>query len=68
MSHVDFVLVDQIAVGLLVSEGDSKRFYGASSALEALEGAVFADIEEAQAIVSRRLARMHGETDGGDAS
>ncbi|PWB79704.1 MAG: hypothetical protein C3F11_20085 [Methylocystaceae bacterium] len=57
MSTVDFVLVDQIAVGLLVSEGGSKRFCGASSALEPLEGAIFADVEEAQAIVSRHLSR-----------
>lgn len=67
MSTVDFVLVDQIAVGLLVSEGGCKRFCGATSALDSLEGAVFADVEEAQAIVSRHLSRRredgsYGET------
>lgn len=61
MSNVDFVLIDQIAVGLLVSEGDCKRFCGASSALKSLEGAVFADLEEAQAIISRHLRRASGE-------
>lgn len=59
MSHVDFVLVDQIAVGLLVSEGDCKRFCGASSTLDSLEGAVFATVEEAQATVSRHLSLIH---------
>jgi hypothetical protein len=55
MSYVDFVLVDQIAVGLLVSEGGCKRFCSASSTLESLDGVAFANIEEAQAAVSRHL-------------
>lgn len=61
MSNVDFVLVDQIAVGLLVSEGGCKRFCGASSALDSLDGAIFTDVEEAQAFVSRHLSHRHEE-------
>ncbi len=61
MSNVDFVLVDQIAVGLLVSDGDCKRFCGASSALDCLEGAVFADLEEAEATVSRHLSHARDD-------
>lgn len=56
-SNVDFVLIDQIAVGLLVTDGDCKRFCAASSALESLEGAVFADLAEAEATISRHLRR-----------
>jgi hypothetical protein len=59
-SNVDFVFVDQIAVGLLVTEGECKRFCGASWALAALEGAVFVDLEEAERIVARHL-RSRGE-------
>jgi len=54
-SNVDFVFVDQIAVGLLVTDGECKRFCGASMALAPLEGAVFADLEEAETIVARHL-------------
>ncbi|MBG0809432.1 hypothetical protein IY145_08575 [Methylosinus sp. H3A] len=61
-SNVDFVFVDQIAVGLLVTEGECKRFCGASTALAPLEGAVFADLAEAETIVARHLrgARERG--------
>lgn len=58
MSNVDFVFVDQIAVGVLVTEGECKRFCGASTALAPLEGAVFADLEEAETAVALHL--RHG--------
>ncbi|WP_159726382.1 hypothetical protein [Methylosinus sp. Ce-a6] len=59
-SNIDFVFVDHIAVGLLVTEGECKRFCGASTALSSLEGALFADLEEAETIVARHLRGLRG--------
>lgn len=63
MNMVDFVFVDKVAVGILVSEEGRKRFCGASQSLEQIDGLTFEDVQEAQAFVSRQLRLLSQEAD-----
>lgn len=55
MEIVDFVSINDVAIGLLVSEEGRKCFWAASYSLQSVDGMAFDDVEETKAFVLRRL-------------
>ncbi|QGM97420.1 hypothetical protein F7D14_08000 [Methylocystis parvus] len=57
MSPVEFVLVDGIAIGVLVSVEGRRRFCGSTRNLEDYEDLSFGDLDEAQTFFASQLRR-----------
>ncbi len=64
MDFLDFVFVEDVAVGFLFADGDCTRFCGASQSLEAIEDFIFDDAQKAKAFITSHLS--HASTDGAE--